>query len=281
VSEFIKNKSRQLTIKIATLLVLCVSISCGCAKSVEDSTIEKEPPVLSAVHKDVSSIIKGYYEAMPLHYSSSTLYPLIVFLHGAGQYGDGNDDLPIVLDEAIPELLRDRAFPPHVKVKERYYSFIVLVPQFTEKPSDSQIIEFVDYACNNYSIDRSRIYLAGLSSGASLVCNAASTYPSFFAAIVPMAGEPNTGDLERESQSLADNRMPIWLFHNDPDQIAPIQNTRNFINLINSHHPVIPPKLTILPSYGLFGHDSWTRPSDPGFREDGMNIYEWMLQYSR
>jgi len=29
------------------------------------------------------------------------------------------------------------------------------------------------------------------------------------------------------------------------------------------------------------GHDAWTQASDPEYREEGMNIYEWMLQYKR
>jgi len=43
----------------------------------------------------------------------------------------------------------------------------------------------------------------------------------------------------------------------------------------------VPAKYTELLPFGDNGHDAWTKATDPDYRENGMNIYEWMLQYHR
>ena len=48
--------------------------------------------------------------------------------------------------------------------------------------------------------------------------------------------------------------------------------------IYSSENPINPPKLTIWPSGG---HDAWTRAVNPDYKENGKNIYEWMLQYTK
>jgi hypothetical protein len=75
--------------------------------------------------------------------------------------------------------------------------------------------------------------------------------------------------------------LPIWAFHNNQDQSISLESVKEFLQLINDNYPAIPPKLTLFLPFGLLNHDSWTRATDPSFKEDGMNMYEWMLQYAR
>jgi len=56
--------------------------------------------------------------------------------------------------------------------------------------------------------------------------------------------------------------------------------TRHFVSLINSFSPAITAKYTEFLPYGLWNHDAWTKATDPAFKEDGINIYAWMLPYS-
>jgi hypothetical protein len=51
--------------------------------------------------------------------------------------------------------------------------------------------------------------------------------------------------------------------------------------MLDSFHPAIPPRLTEFEPMGLLGHDAWTRATDPHYRENNKNIYEWMLSYHR
>ncbi|MGZ5253718.1 MAG: carboxylesterase family protein, partial [Flavitalea sp.] len=213
--------------------------------------------------------------------STQVKYPLLLFIHGAGQYGNGGSDLNLVLREAIPELLDNNLFPPNIKVDNLNFSFITLIPQFSRQPTSEQLLSLITFAKTTYRIDESRIYIVGMSEGAEVVCNFGSSYPTQVAAIVPMAGSPRSGNILTKSKKVAESKLPVWLFHNMNDQVIDIQYSQNFIELINSFNPLIPPKFTKLQTFGLYGHDAWTKASDPRYKEDGKNIYEWMLQYKR
>src|SRR3989337_4507664 len=53
----------------------------------------------------------GFYEFRPAGYNpdSSYHYPLIIFLHGVGERGNGTTDLPLVFAHALPKLLQKGA----------------------------------------------------------------------------------------------------------------------------------------------------------------------------
>src|SRR5580700_3221289 len=71
----------------------------------------------------------GYYEYVPAGYNSyqnTKKYPLIVFLHGAGQFGNGDSaQLPRVLATAIPHLIAEHQWPDSFKVNGSTFQFIV------------------------------------------------------------------------------------------------------------------------------------------------------------
>lgn len=267
---------------IYSLLFSGLLISCKKEEVNINELVETTPHVLKANFIQVNNSVRGFYSALPAHYEqTSKSYPLIVFLHGGGQTGNGDADLPKLLSEGIPELLRDKLFPPNVHVNGKNYSFIVLAPQFNELPKNPEILSFIEYAKQHYRIDAARIYVSGLSAGGVATSNFGAEYPSLLAAIVPMSGVSLWFDLEVKAKSIADGKLPVWAFHNNQDQSISIEEVKQFLKLINDNHPAIPPKFTQFLPFGLLNHDAWTRATDPSFREDGMNIYEWMLQYSR
>jgi hypothetical protein len=73
-----------------------------------------------------------------------------------------------------------------------------------------------------------------------------------------------------------------WFFNIENDQVINVSESKNFVNAVNSFNPAIRAKLTLFPwSDSPEGHDAWTIPTNPDYRENGINIYEWMLQYKR
>ena len=102
----------------------------------------------------------------------------------------------------------------------------------------------------------------------------------FLSARAPRAWQAGA-DLKEKGKAIAEAGLPMWFLHNDEDQLVSIDKTKNFVSAINSFNPKVPAKLTIFPPWGLDNHDAWTKASDPAYREDGMNIYEWMLRYKR
>jgi predicted peptidase len=237
---------------------------------------ETAPPALKPVVLSLNANIGGFYSALPVNYSKTIKsYPLIISIHGGGQYGNGALDLPLLLNDGIPQLLDEKIFPSNFTIKGVNYSFIVIAPQLKQFPVAQEIKDVIDYARKNYRVDSSRIYLFGLSNGGSASCLVAATYANEIAAIVPVSGEFNDDTV---CNSLAKNKVAVWDFHNNNDPVIDVSSATNFISSINGFSPVIVPKLTIFQSNV---HDAWTKAINPKYKENNMNIYEWMLQYSK
>ena len=82
------------------------------APPMKEEDLRKRPASFIAHSEKVNDVIWGYYSATPGDYAiSSNKYPLLVFFHGAGQFGNGSFDLPLLLNEAVPQILEEKKFP--------------------------------------------------------------------------------------------------------------------------------------------------------------------------
>jgi predicted peptidase len=196
-----------------------------------------------------------YLLHLPRVYNKKTTYPLILFLHGAGERGH---DLDLVKIHGIPKLIEQgKDFP-----------FMVVSPQC---PKDSwwtneleALKALLDDFIAKYPVDTRRIYLTGLSMGGYGTWHLAGMYPEMFAAIAPICGG---GDLVLGKQ-LA--KTPIWAFHGDKDKVVPLSETKRMIEIVKSAGGK--PKLTV---YKGVGHDSWSKTYD------NPKLYEWLLSHKR
>jgi predicted peptidase len=269
------------------IMVLLLAVSCK--KDTVDSPppddnepIETEPAVLRPVTKEINYNCKGYYEALPARYDSTTRkYPMIIYFHGSGQIGNGASELARVLNAGLARVLAEKRFPPSFSVNKQNFSFIVIMPQFTSPPNNGTVKSFIDYIKANYRHDPARVYLSGSSMGARALTEFAAAYPTDQTAIVPLAGAL-FADLDQKAKRIADNRVAAWLFHNELDQSISSSESKNFVAAVNKFKPAIPARITIFPtSTSPQQHDAWTIPTNPDYRENGKSIYEWMLQYKR
>ncbi|MEP6746337.1 MAG: PHB depolymerase family esterase [Bacteroidota bacterium] len=244
-----------------------------------NDVVETSPPYQKPLTVNINQYIGGYYEALPFHYSVTTKkYPLLIFLHGGGQVGDGDKDLPLVLNDGVAKEINEKKFPANFNVNGNNFSFIVLSPQMRAYPPDSMVLSFIHYAVKNYRVDSSRIYLSGLSMGGVLTTEMAGLYTSMFAAVAPISGESFGNDKDFNAEQIAHGNLALWDFHNSDDPTIPSYVATDFINLVNSYRPSITPRLTVFKAYG---HDAWTQALDPTYKENNMNVYEWMLHYKR
>ena len=269
------------------IVILSISGLGACQKYLDAPAMKEEDPrmkpaSLVAHSEKVNDVVWGYYSATPGDYSiSSNKYPLLVFIHGAGQFGNGSFDLPLLLNEAVPQILEEKKFPPLFIVNGEELALMVLAPQFIQQPTTKEVIEFIEFAVNNYRIDTNRIYLTGFSNGGRTLVDVAADYPTRFAAIVPIAGAANY-NLNEKARSIADATIAVWAFHNLNDQLIDHTETKNFITAIKAVNPQLVTRMTLFPGFaGTQAHDAWTEATNPFYKEEGKSIYEWMLQFKR
>ena len=58
--------------------------------------------------------------------------------------------------------------------------------------------------------------------------------------------------------------------------LASVNDFKKELEAVKKEYPKA--KLTLWPTGG---HDAWTKATSPSYKENGMNMYEWMLQYHK
>ncbi|MDB5201157.1 MAG: hypothetical protein JWQ27_566 [Ferruginibacter sp.] len=239
--------------------------------------------VQTARYVSMTTMSKGYYEYLPQGYNPASLqtYPLILFIHGLGECGDGTTQLSRVLNNGTPKQINQGIFPTSFTNGGSTYKYIVISPQFVDWPGPVEIDNIINYVSQNYRVDINRIYLTGLSMGGGVVweyCGISSYQASRVAAIVPVcgAGWPDQG----YGRTIAGANVAVWATHNDGDPTVPVMYTNQYIVNINGA-PTPPTPLAKKSIFVSNSHDAWSATYNLNFRENGQNVYEWMLNYKR
>jgi len=237
---------------ILNFLLVSILLCCN-ARAANMET--KESQQKKHFKKDVvlSADLK-YLLYLPKDYNSTGKpFSLIVFLHGAGERGDNLDQLKV---HGIPKIAEaDSNFP-----------FVVIAPQCPAEKWWTYYIEplkaLIDDVKDEYNIDKSRVYLTGLSMGGFCTWSLAAQYPDDFAAIVPICGGG-----EIRLAMLKRYKMPVWAFHGAKDDVIPIARSQEMVDAIKTAGGNI--KFTIYPE---LRHNCWDAAyGDP-------NLYKWFLE---
>lgn len=272
-----------MTKRFLRLIFCCITLFSGESSLFSQSYVSTPKPV------KINDNCGGYYEFLPVSYNdpnNSTLkYPLIIDISGNGGQGNGSiEDLEKIIHFNSPYYIYNGEFPDTVFYKEKPFSFLVLAPQFASRGSGEDVKDVIDFFLSQYRVDTTRIYLTGFSNGGeptwAYPCISLET-SSKIAALVPVAGV-NTNTNFTGVQNIVNAKLPVWALHSIEDEIVPYSNSVNFVNAINSYNPTVPAVLTQLTGT----HDkSDTVVYNPGTKfnisAQQLNIYEWMLQYSR
>lgn len=182
-------------------------------------------------------------------------FPLMVFLHGAGERGS---DLELVKKNGPPKMVEtDKDFP-----------FYLLSPQ--QAPDSYWDLEglkkTIDEVVAANPIDANRIYLTGLSMGGYATWELSMAYPDYFAAIAPICGgaKEDAANVDRIAH------LPVWAFHGADDSIVPEENTAAIMKALKKVNPTA--RYTVYPEVD---HDSWTETySNP-------ELYFWLLAQAK
>ena len=185
-------------------------------------------------------------------------WPLILFLHGAGERGT---NVWLVAKHGPPKIAASAKLP-----------FIVISPQCPAGKiwSNELLLALLDEVETSYAVDTHRVYLTGLSMGGFGTWSLGLSHPERFAAIAPICGggELITPLLANKSE-LA--RLPVWAFHGAKDPTVPLAESERMVNCMKR----IGGKEVKLTVYPEAPHDSWTQTyANP-------ELFDWFLQHSR
>ena len=191
-----------------------------------------------------------------LYYSPNTdgNLPLIIYLHGAGSRGTELSQLSHA--GPIGELEKGRNIPARM-----------VAPQCcgdTWFELFETLIDFAENMANESGVDKSRIYLTGVSMGAYAAWQLAMTKPDMFAALVPVCGGGMYWNAERLKN------MPVWAFHGALDADVYPEEIIKMVYRINKSGGNA--KITV---FEKADHNAW----DPAYALDEM--WKWMLSQKR
>lgn len=245
----------------ALMAAVCCAIASAAGSPNSIFTREAAPRATGFLDKTVE--VEGkearYALYVPDDYTPKKAWPLIVFLHGAGERGDDNlQQTEVGIGRAI-RLHRD------------WFPALVLMPQCPEDRFWDAAIPAIEAAIaqtrSAYRVDDRAITLTGLSLGgyATWIWGAQKT--DTFAALMPICGGGELeqiskrfpartlaafGTLDSRVQQLA--TVPIWAFHGEADDVVPPERTADMVARVKAAGGDV--------QYTVFegvGHNSWDR----------------------
>jgi predicted peptidase len=216
----------------------------------------------------------------PENYDKTKKYPLILFLHGAGERGLDNEKQ---LTHGAKLFITDE--------NRKNFPAIIVFPQCPEesfwavtkidRSTTPFKIEF-DYSVDanwplaaanelvkklakEESVDKSKLYITGLSMGGMGTFESVFRYSNMYAAALPICGGADTAHYDKRIKKTA-----FWVFHGAADAVVDANLSRQIVN-----------KLKLLKAdvkyseYPGVNHNSW----DNAFAEP--TFISWMFSHKR
>ena len=227
----------------------------------------------------VSGSSYRYQVYVPANFRSKKSWPIILFLHGAGERGsDGLRQTDVGIGHAI-------------RLEASRFAFIVVLPQcgqgkiWGEPDMQAQALAALDASIKEFHGDRKHIYLSGISMGGFGTWELAARNPGRFAAIVPIcSGVERHKDWPQLRVTLSDDpkitdlfaevarrigKTPVWMFHGDADPSVPVEQSRRMAEALKAAGADF--KYTEYPGVE---HNSW----DKAYAEP--DLVPWLLSNS-
>lgn len=195
---------------------------------------------------------------MPHDYNPSKKYPVILFLHGAGEIESNNEDQL----NGISKMFTHNG--------DLVASAFLICPQSYEwwnldsngrAGTLSSAMRLLDEVINTYSCDTNRIYLTGLSMGSFATWNLLENYGDKFAAAISVCGGGNSGN----GGAFVD--IPIRIFHGTKDTTVNFTSSQMIYNAIVKAGGQ---KVELFPLEGV-NHNAW----DPAYSD--RDTFSWFL----
>lgn len=252
-----------------------LTISCVPCLAQEGKAVVEDPEQLFEPREFVGAngeTLK-YRLLKPTPYNADREYPLVIFLHGAGERGSDNKaQLKHGMADFCKAKWRDKypcyVIAPQCPTGKKWVEVDWSAPSndMPAKTSDSLqlVFELTDTMVKDSAVNDNRIYITGLSMGGYGTWDALARRPSFFAAAIPICGGGDPKTAERFAN------VPLWCFHGDQDEAVPVKRSREMVDALKAAGGM--PKYT---EYAGVGHNSWAQTyADPG-------VFEWLFTQLR
>ena len=222
----------------------------------------------------------NYRILFPKDFSEEKEYPLVLFLHGAGERGSDNESQlthgsDLFLKKAIREDFPAVVIFPQAP-KDDYWAKVDVnrnVKPFEfdfkneEEPTKALHLTMAllsSVASEDY-INQDRIYVGGLSMGGFGTFEILSRMPETFAAAFAICGGADPAIVKKYPLG-----FNIWIFHGEKDDIVPPEFSKMMSRLINSEGGNA--KLSLYPNDN---HNSW----DSAFSEP--YLLPWLFSHQK
>lgn len=197
---------------------------------------------------------------VPADYDPARAWPLVVFLHGAGECGADGQHTQVGLG-------------PAVEARPAQWPCLVLMPQKPTRDREWEefedlVLAAIDDARARWNIDDDRIVLTGLSQGGHGTWVIGARHPGLFSCLVPVCGY---GQVAAVAPGVAG--LPVWAFHGLRDDIVDPRHTLDIVQETRRLRAAAgrDPEGVRLTLYPTAGHNSW----DAAYAEPGLAA--WML----
>jgi len=222
-----------------------------------------------------------YQVYVPSDYTPEKRWPVILFLHGAGE---GGRDALLPTEYQLGSAIRRNA---------ARYPGIVVFPQVgrTRAWASADVdlaLQVLSHAQRDFATDADRVYLTGVSSGGKAAWHALYRQPQRFAAALIVCGlvrprlasggrapdpDPVVPDADGDPMERLARRLrttPVWTFHGDDDPVFPVEDAREIMTALAKVGA--PARYTELAG---FGHDVW----DIAYYSE--EVADWLFAQSR
>ncbi len=258
---------RALLLRPLCLLVVLTLLIGGPALSQE--------PYAARVYTNGKGEKLNYRLMQPQGYDAKaeTRYPLVLFLHGAGERGDDNAKQLVHAAKDFASEANRTKYPcfvvfPQCPDGKRWVEVDWTLDSHQQLPDESISVkltrELIASLQKEFRVDEQRLYATGLSMGGFGVWDMVSRTPDLFAAALPVCAGADEATAERLA------KLPIWTFHGDKDTVVKVERSRRMVAAIEKAGGK--PKYTEYPGVQ---HNSWTQTyADP-------KVLEWLFAQKR
>ncbi len=209
---------------------------------------------------------------VPTFHSPKATYPLVLYLHGAGERGNDGNDL-VLKNGALEFEKRQSQYPCYILVpqcpKELKWSPYQKELGYYRLADSASLIQdallhLVRFIQSHHAVDSLRQYVVGMSMGGFGTWELVMRNPSLFAAAVPICGGGDVTNVQHVKH------LPIWVFHGSDDQVIKVDWSRALVDSLKALGA--PVRYTEFPNVG---HNAWS----PAFATE--ELYQWLFSQKK